>query len=76
MKTEKSTGTTLALAFLWAAAMLGSAILLHGTPYAEKVMALLLPLAVCSFLLVPGGRSSIAAEWRCLRERWLRNPIH
>jgi hypothetical protein len=70
MKPEKSAITLIASSILWAAAMIGSSLVLAGTEYSEKVFYLLLTLSTSSFLMFPDGYKSIQSEWSCIRKHF------
>jgi nitrate reductase gamma subunit len=53
---------------LWAAAIMGSAIVLRGTEYAEKINFLLVVLWFGSFMTLQVSRESLQAEWKCIRK--------
>lgn len=53
-------------AILWAAAMIGGAILLRGSEHKESVFLLMLVLATTSVL----ANGSVANEWRCLKAKF------
>lgn len=65
MKTEM---TMIINSILWAAAMIGSALVLAGTGYSEKIFDVLFFLWFASFLLMLQKDSrSIKSEWACIR---------
>jgi len=64
----KATTTQITNALLWAAAMIGSSVILKGTVYSEKMLYLLLILSTGSILIFPNGSESIISEWRCIKK--------
>jgi len=64
----KATTTQITNALLWAAAMIGSSVILKGTVYSEKMLYLLLALSTGSILIIPNGSESIISEWRCIQK--------
>lgn len=66
--------TIITQSLLWAAAMIGAAILLRGTAYAEKIYYLLFTLWLGSFLSLQVSRESLQAEWRCIRKFFGSSP--
>jgi len=68
MKSEKSAKTVITSALLWAAAMIGSSLILRGTEYSEKMLYLLLALSTGSFLIFPRDDKSIRSEWSCIQK--------
>ena len=70
MKPGKSTTILITNALLWAAAMIGSSLILAGTEYSEKMLYLLLALSTGSLLLLEDSWESIESEWRCIWERF------
>ena len=70
MKPGKSTTILITNALLWAAAMIGSSLILAGTEYSEKMLYLLLVLSTGSFLLLEDSRESIKFEWKCIQSHF------
>lgn len=70
MKSGTSTTLLIANALLWAAAMIGSSLILAGTEYSEKMLYLLLALSTGSLLLLEDSRESIKSEWRCIQKHF------
>ncbi len=68
MKSGKSTTVLIVNAFFWAAAMIGSSLMLKSTEYSEKMLYLLLALSTGSFLILEDGRQSIKSEWKCIQQ--------
>lgn len=64
MKTDSK--NTVFQSVLWAAAMIGTALLLRGSEHKESVFLLMLVLATTSLL----SNGNIANEWRCLKARF------
>ena len=73
MKSGNSTTTLITNALLWAAAMIGSSLLLKGTEHSTDMLYLLLTLSTFSVILVSGGHGSIKSEWRCIQKLFSRN---
>ncbi|MCB9135579.1 MAG: hypothetical protein H6636_09135 [Anaerolineales bacterium] len=67
MKHSKDT-TIIVQSLLWAAAIIGAAIILRGTEYAEKIYYLLFMLWFGAFLSLQVSRQSLHEEWRCIRK--------
>jgi hypothetical protein len=70
MKSGKSTSNLITNALLWAAAMIGSALILKGTEHSEKLLYLLLTLSTTSFLKLEKNCESIKFEWECIQRRF------
>jgi len=68
MTDKKLRNTRLTNALLWAAAFIGTALILKGTPYADKVFLLMLVLSTTSVLSFGGG-SDAKEELRCVARR-------
>ena len=66
----KSTTIQITNAFLWAAAMIGSSVILKGTEYSTDMLFLLLSLSTASFLILDENRESIKSEWKCIQRRF------
>ncbi|WP_020397974.1 hypothetical protein [Kordiimonas gwangyangensis] len=64
MKTDSK--QTVFHAILWAAAMIGTAILLRGSENKESVFLMLLVLSSTSVL----ANGSVRNEWRCLKAKF------
>jgi hypothetical protein len=64
----------IANAIVWSAALVGSAIVLSGTGYYEKVSPLLIALWFGASLALQAGRESIKSEWSCIRKRFSSTP--
>jgi hypothetical protein len=69
----KSTTILITNALLWAAAMIGSSLILKGTEYSTDMLYLLLALSTFSVILLPGGRETIHSEWRCIQKFFSRS---
>ena len=67
-----STTIQMTNALLWAAAMIGSSVILKGTGYSTDMLNLLLTLNTLSILLVQGGHKSIKSEWKCIQSLFSR----
>jgi hypothetical protein len=74
MKSRSSVTLVLVNAVLWSAALMGSAIVLSGTGYYEKVSYILITLWVSSSLALQASRESIQSEWRCIRRLFSSAP--
>jgi hypothetical protein len=70
MKSEKSTTSMIVNALLWAAAIIGSSLILAGTEYYWDMFYLLMALSTASFLSLEENRNSIRSEWRCIQKRF------
>ena len=68
MKSEKSTIDLIVNALLWAAAIIGSSLILKDTEYSEEMLYLLLTLSTGSLLITQNSRESIRSEWRCIQK--------
>ena len=68
MESGKSTTILVTNALLWAAAMIGSSVILKGTGYSEKMLYLLLTLSTGSILIFPNESKSIKSEWKCIQK--------
>ncbi len=69
MKSGKSTTNLTAQALLWAAAMIGSALIVD-TEHSKDVFLLLITLSTTSFLMIEENRESIIHEWKCIQRRF------
>ncbi|HKI55161.1 MAG TPA: hypothetical protein VJ987_13620, partial [Anaerolineales bacterium] len=70
MKSEKSTTNLITNALLWAAAMIGSSLLLGNSEHSKDMLFLLLTLSTASFLILDENRKSIKSEWKCIQRRF------
>jgi len=70
MKSEKSTTNFIVNALLWAAAIIGSSLILADTEYYWDMFYLLIALSTASSLLLEENRNSIRSEWRCIQKRF------
>ena len=70
MKSGKSTTNLITNALLWAAAMIGSSLILANSEYSKDMLFLLLTLSTASFLLLDENRKSIKSEWKCIQRRF------
>jgi len=70
MKPEKSTTNLITNALLWAAAMIGSSLILTDLEYSKDMLFLLLTLSTASFLILDENRKSITSEWKCIQRRF------
>ena len=70
MKPEKSTTNLITNALLWAAAMIGSSLLLGNSEHSKDMLFLLLTLSTASFLILDENRKSITSEWKCIQRRF------
>ena len=62
-----STTIQMTNALLWAAAMIGSSVILKDTKYSTEMLYLLLALSTLSILILPGGHESTKSEWKCIQ---------
>ena len=74
MKSRSSVTLVLVNAVLWSAALMGSAIVLSGTVYYEKVSYILIALWFGSSLVLQPSRESIQSEWSCIRRLFSSTP--
>ena len=74
MKSTSSVTLVLVNAILWSAALMGSAIVLSGTGYYEKVSYILIALWLASSLALQAGHEAIKSEWRCIRRLFSSTP--
>jgi len=73
MKPEKSTTRFITNALIWAAAMIGSSLLLKDSEHSTDMLYLLLTLSTFSVILAPGSHESIKSEWRCIQRLFSRS---
>ena len=62
-----STTIQMTNALLWAAAMIGSSVILKDTKYSTEMLYFLLALSTLSIIILPGGHESIKSEWKCIQ---------
>jgi hypothetical protein len=73
MKSGKSTRNLITNALLWAAAMIGSALILADSEHSKDMLFLLLSLSTASFLTLEENYKSIKSEWRCIQRLFSRS---